>query len=122
MKKVDTGAAVKKSEVFQKAREEGRVGAAGWKTTKTEEEREAIKKKISNTLKENHKHKKIMAKAVGIKIDQYSLDGKLIATYDSIREAARAINMKSRVGINAALDHPEKTSYGFIWKRNQPKE
>lgn len=45
MKKVDTSTAVKNSEVFQKAKEEGRVGAANWKTTKTEEEREAINKK-----------------------------------------------------------------------------
>ncbi len=122
MKKVDIGTAVKKSEVFQRAKEEGRVGAAGWKTTKTEEERNAINKKISQTLKDNHKHQKIMAKVVGIKIDQFSLDNKLIATHDSIREAARSINKTSRVGINTALDHPTKTAYGFIWKRNQPKE
>ncbi len=122
MKKVDTGAAVKKSEAFQKAKEEGRVGSANWKTTKTDEEREAINKKISQTLKDNYKQKKYIVKVVGIKINQYSLDNNLIATHDSIREAARAINKTSRYSITQAIDSETRTAYGFKWKTCQPKE
>ena len=133
MKKVDIGAAVKKSEVFQKAREEGRVGAANWKTTKTEEEREVIKKKISNTVKKYfdkngpnainiENHRKAMAAAVGIKIDQYSLDGKFIATHESMRGALRSINKSNTICIQRAINNFDLTAYGFRWKRNQPKE
>ncbi len=139
MKKIDIGAAVKKSEVFQKAKEEGRVGSAGWKTKKTEEEHEEIKQKISNSVKKHYeenesnktseskkinieKHRIAMAKAVGKKIDQYSLVGKLIATYDSIREAVRAINKNNKFNIQQALDLETRTAYGFKWKTHQPKE
>jgi len=133
MKKVDIGAAVKKSEVFQKAREEGKVGAVGWKTMKTDEEREEIKQKISASVKEYfsknesnvvnvEKHRQIMADAVGVKIEQYSLDSKLIAIHDSIKGALRTINKISTGSILKALDDFERTAYGFRWKRIQPKE
>ncbi len=133
MKKVDIGAAVKNSEAFKKALEEGRVGAAGWETTKTEEEREVIKKKISESVKSyfngngsNAKnienHRKIMAKARGKKIDQYSLDGKFIATHYSMSDALRSIDKKSHCGIQQALDIQTRTAYGFKWKTHESKE
>ncbi len=133
MKKVDIGAAVKKSEAFRKAIEDGRVGAAGWKTTKTEEEKDIIKQKISKSIKEYfnkngsnkiniENHRQVMAKAVGIKIEQYSLDGLFIATHDSLRSALRYINKTNTGSVQRALDDFERTAYGFRWKRFRPKE
>lgn len=133
MKKVDIGAAVKKSEVFRKAIEDGRVGAKDWMHTKSAEELDAIKQKISKSVMEYfdkngsniiniETHRQVMAKAVGIKIEQYSLDGLFIATHGSLRGALRTINKTNTGSVQRALDDFERTAYGFRWKRFQPKE
>lgn len=135
MEKVDLSECMKNSEAFQKAKAEGRVGAAGWKTTKTPEEMDVIKKKISNSLKkyfsENsdgtsviniENHRIIMAKVHGVKIDQYDLDGNYLATFDSLSDARRHLNKTSHTNIQTALKDFKKTAYGFKWRKHEPKE
>ena len=54
-----------------------------------------------------------------IKIDQYSLDGKYIATYNSQKEALEAVGRTSNSGgISNNLHGRAKSAYGFIWKYN----
>ena len=48
-------------------------------------------------------------------IEQYSLSGKLINTFHSIREAARKIN-KSSGNISRCCNGKSNTSYGYVWK------
>lgn len=51
-------------------------------------------------------------------IRQYSLDGVLINTYPSIREAARQIGGESKDGkISEVCNGKRKTAYGFVWER-----
>jgi group I intron endonuclease len=128
------GKKVKSSEAFKKACEEGRVGAAGWKTTKTEEEKNATKEKIRQSIKkyyDTHKdntriniesHRDIMTKVLGKQIDQYSLEDEYITTHSSISEAARKLNKNRHTNIQNALDSPTRTAYGFRWKTHQPKD
>lgn len=47
---------------------------------------------------------------------QYSLNGDFIRSFDSCREAARAINAPYHVGINACCLGKQKTAYGYKWK------
>lgn len=49
-------------------------------------------------------------------ICQYDLDGNLIAEYNNISEAARAVGGRTD-SIRWALDGKLKTTYGFVWKR-----
>ncbi len=60
-----------------------------------------------------------MAKAVGVKVYQYGLDGKFIQSYDSIGNAARAM-LKTTHAIHSALDKYNRTSCGYIWKTTGP--
>lgn len=54
-----------------------------------------------------------------IKIDQYSLDNQYIATYNSQKEALKAIGRTSNSGgISNNLHGRAKSAYGFIWKYN----
>ncbi|HEY9044494.1 MAG TPA: NUMOD1 domain-containing DNA-binding protein [Ohtaekwangia sp.] len=46
---------------------------------------------------------------------QYSIEGKKLAVYASITEAARAIGT-SGSGIRTALNHPYRSSGGFVWR------
>lgn len=62
-----------------------------------------------------------MAKAVGVKVEQYSLDNKFIALHNSIADAIRAINKKHKFNIMQAIDLETRTAYGFRWKTYQPK-
>jgi len=121
-KKISEG--VKQSEAFQKAKEEGRVG--GVSHTYTPETRS----KISQSLKEYYskhevkpktieKHRSTMAKAVGKKVYQYSLDGRFLNEYESIKSAARAVNIGSNA-ISLVLDSPTRKSAGFRWKTTGP--
>ena len=122
MKKVDIGVAVKKSEAFKKALEEGRVGAKDWMDTKTKEELDAIKQKISKALTANNKHQTIMAKVAGKKVDQYTIDGIFVATHDTMRGAVRTLNKTNHYNITRVLDSPTGIAFGFKWKTHEPKE
>ena len=76
----------RKSEKWQKALAEGRIGGHA----RTEES----KKNISKGMKEYHKgnknkHSEIMTNAIGRKISQYTHDNKLIESFDSIKIAMK---------------------------------
>ena len=111
----------KKSEKWQKALAEGRIGGHA----KTEEG----KKKISESLKKYHadnefnrkKHSAAMTKAIGRKISQYSTDDVFIDSFESIVQAYNISGVK-RANISSCLSGRAKTAGGFIWKYNEPKE
>lgn len=132
MEGVDVAALLAKSEKWQKAKAEGRVGAAAWKTKKTEEEKKEIHKKISESVKKYfnknggtainiENHRKIMTKALGKRVNQYTKEGNLLGTYDSIKEAARQTGVKSS-NISMTLMRNNKTAGGFGWKYADEKE
>lgn len=98
MKNVDTSSAVKNSEKFRKAVEEGRVGGGAHKDgTVSEETKKKISESVTKYFKEkgegNHvnieEHRKAMAKAVGKKVAQYNEKNEFMAEYPSISEATR---------------------------------
>lgn len=123
MKKVDISSAVKKSETFKKAKEEGRVGGKAHPGGKLSDE---TKKKISESVKKHFlengpnqhnylNHKQVMAKAVGRPVNQYTKNKEFLAQYESIAEAGRKTNaIKSN--ISQALKFPNRTAGGYIWK------
>lgn len=49
-------------------------------------------------------------------IEQYDLNGNLIATYNSIKEAINKLNLKSGTNISNVLNKRSKSAYGFYWK------
>ena len=111
-----------KSEKWKKAIEEKRVGGQGNLQTKES------KKKISESLKkywsENPeklkinitKHRESMSKAVGIPVKQYSLDGILLNTYQSMSEASRQSGI-SKSMIGCCISGKSKAGKGFIWTK-----
>lgn len=121
------GELLRKSEKWKKAKEEGRIGGH----SKTEDG----KKKISEGLKayyqriktdeeiiiDRKKHSDIMTKRIGRKISQYSKDGILLASFQSIKAAAveTCINRKN---INQMLSGRSKSAGGFIWRYDDNKE
>jgi group I intron endonuclease len=124
-KGVDWGSRVKYSKKFQLAMKEKRVGAAGriLKGTYTPE----LKEKVSASVRkyfEGHdgtrtiieKHRESMAKAVGVKVHQYTLEGALVATFDSIAEAARSVSVQKNA-IQQCMSGKTSKSAGFVWKR-----
>jgi group I intron endonuclease len=112
---------------FLQAIKEKRVGAAAWKQKGIPDEiREKIRKSVSKyyqNLPEGkksetniEKHRKSMAKAVGVKVHQYTLEGTLVATFDSIADAARSVGVQSN-GIRQCMIGKTSKSAGFVWKR-----
>jgi group I intron endonuclease len=118
---IEHGKKVKESEKYRKALEEGRVGGAGRIPT------EETKKKTSESVKAYYakhaahsvnveSHRKVMAAAVGVKVEKYDLEDNLLETYDSIAAAARACCI-SKGSIDFCLSGRHKTGGGFKWKR-----
>lgn len=75
-----------------------------------------MRKQISNRVK-NYQSIKNKQKPV----ECYSLDGKLISTYDSVMDASRAMKEllginNARVGIKRVYQGKQKSAYGFKWK------
>lgn len=70
------------------------------------------------TSSENQKHRH----SIGIKttsnkkVGKFTIDGKLIAEYNSIQEAANKENNGVRVSIDNVVHGKRKTLKGFIWK------
>jgi hypothetical protein len=64
-----------------------------------------------------------MSNVKGKKVEQYSLDGKLIKLYNSISEASRQVKTDCST-IREVASGRGKTAGGFIWKfpTNEPKE
>jgi len=119
---VDLGKLVISSVKYRKALEEGRVGGAGREGGGPSEE---SKKKISQSLKKHfakngfeniESQRKSMAKAVGVKVQKLDLENNLIATYDSIAEAARTNKMHTN-SIGQCVNGKGKTAGGFKWRK-----
>jgi group I intron endonuclease len=115
---------IRNSVKYKKAVEEGRVGSAGKEGGRPSEE---SKKKTSESLKKYfaeheanivniEKHRKSMAKAVGVKVQQLDLENNVIATYESIAEAARSINRQSNT-IAQCFKGKCQTAGGFKWRK-----
>ncbi len=113
--------ALKNSEKFRKAIEEGRAGGGSHEYTPE------IRTKISQSLKKYYEentinienHRKAMANAVGKKVYQYGLDGKFIKSHESIKSASRELAKNDGV-IRQALDKSNRTGGGFLWKTTGP--
>lgn len=53
------------------------------------------------------------------RVEQYSKDGKLIATFNSIREATISLGKKSFNNITENLKKRSNSAYGYVWKYAQ---
>jgi hypothetical protein len=61
------------------------------------------------------KHSEIMSKVNGRKINQFTLDGKFVGSYDTIKKAGLDNKLSYRA-ITHNLAGRSKQSQGFIWK------
>tara|TARA_B110000285_G_C14833621_1_gene472050 strand:+ start:31 stop:630 length:600 start_codon:yes stop_codon:yes gene_type:complete len=68
-------------------------------------------------------HKQIVSSSNSKSVNQYDMEGNLIATYSSCKEAERKLLNKPKAhwkslpsNIDAACRLKQKSSYGFIWK------
>lgn len=52
------------------------------------------------------------------KVYQFSMDGKFIASFSSVREASRATGVCYK-RISANINHRQKTAGGFVWKLDE---
>lgn len=80
---------------------------------------EKTKSKMRETRKGSKPPQKCMdasKKYSSIKVAQYSLDGVLIATFNSVTEAGKKFHYNGQKNISKALSGAQKTAYGFIWK------
>lgn len=130
MKNVDISSAVKKSDKFKKAVEEGRIGGKAHKDGQYLEE---TKTKISESLIKHYeenintrqinikKHREVMTKATGKKVAQYTKDNEFVKEYCSIREADRLSGVK-KSNIQQVLSGNTKTAGGYIWKYVDEKD
>ena len=65
----------------------------------------------------NDELKKYDGSVKACRVGQYNKEGNLLATFQSLSEAAQVINSKAaRNGIAECCCGKRKTSYGFIWK------
>jgi len=59
---------------------------------------------------------------IPIKVDKICLEtGKVLATYDSIRDASRAVGVHKNA-IDEALNKPSRTCKNFRWKSHDPRQ
>ena len=71
------------------------------------------------TSKQNRIHaiKNNLVNSIGYGIEQYSLDGELIATYETAEDALIEIGRPINSGnIGRVIRGKRKTAYGYIWK------
>ena len=108
----------KKSEKWQKALAEGRIGGH----IQTEESKKNISDGLKKYYKGNkNKHSEIMTNAIGRKISQYTHDNKLIESFDSIKIAMKKTKISSS-NISHVLAGRNKKAGGFIWKYAELKD
>lgn len=58
----------------------------------------------------------LASKARQVQVNQYSLDGKFIATFGSLKEASQLTNT-NKVSISLCCSGLNKTGNGFIWRK-----
>jgi group I intron endonuclease len=128
MKHIDVGARLRASEKFLKAVAEGRVGGCAHKNAGPDcKLAENVKTKISESLKKYfekngskqlniEKHRQSMAKAKGRPVHCCDKDGKILSTYISVSEAARAFKI-AKYSIDRVLKgEPHFTCCGWYWR------
>jgi hypothetical protein len=99
--------------------------------SKSEETRrkisEAAKKRVENgtttkyTEEMKHKHSEVMTSVRGVAIDQYSLDGKFIKSFPSIKQAAEEAGMLPAT-LCKAINRGSAQSGGYKWKKRTEEE
>jgi group I intron endonuclease len=114
----------RKSEKWQKALKEGRIGGGGYKN-KSKEQIQEVKNKIRegvNRYFQNNgspinreKHSQIMTKINGRKVNQYNKDKVFIASYDSIKIASNKSGVDCK-NIQSNTSGRSKTAGGYIWE------
>lgn len=71
---------------------------------------------VTSAENQRHRHSIGINKTSNRRIGKFSLDGELLAEYDSIQEAANKENNGIRVSIDNVVHGKRKTLKGFIWK------
>jgi group I intron endonuclease len=118
-RRINSGEIVRKSEKWNKAVKEGRIGGKGGH--QNEESKKKISEGLKNYFEKNgsplnkEKHSQIMTKINGRKVMQYSKDDVYIASFDSIVLASKATKIEQRA-IQSNTAGRSKSSGGFIWK------
>jgi group I intron endonuclease len=133
MEKVNLSEAINKSERFQQAKKEGRLGTRSHKKinedgTMADETRQKIRESVLRYYHENkqnksiparfidpQKHKEAVIKALGKPIDQFTKEGEFIASHITTTEAAKTTKVKIK-NISNALRRSNATAGGFIWR------
>jgi len=136
MEGIDFSEAVHKSERFQKAKKDGRIGVRCHKKinadgTMADETRQKISESLiqyyqeardndSNLLSPFHnvnreKHKEAIRKALGKPIIQYTKTGEVVREYETTEDAGRLSGVK-RSNIQRALYKEGATAGGFVWR------
>jgi group I intron endonuclease len=123
--KVDWGAKVKASEKYQLALKEKRVGGGAHVKEKSKEVNSKISASLKEYFKKNDghvvnikKHRESMAKAVGIKVQQFTIEGVLIKSYPSYAQAAREADVAPS-SLKACANGKLKLAGGFVWKKEE---
>lgn len=71
---------------------------------------------VTSSENQKHRHSIGITKTSNKKIGKFSLDGKLIAKYNSIQEAADKENNGIRVSIDNVVHGRRYTLKGYVWK------
>jgi group I intron endonuclease len=106
----------RKSEKWQKALREGRIGGGQSDEVKNKI-RESVKRYFENNGSSinKEKHSQIMTKINGRKVNQYNKDKVFIASYDSIVLASNASGI-GRHSIQSNTSGRTKSAGGYIWE------
>ena len=71
---------------------------------------------VTSSENQKHRHSIGIDKTSNRKIGKFNMDGKLVAEYNSIKEAADKQNNGVRISIDNVLHGRRKTLKGYIWK------
>lgn len=117
MKSVNIRERMQKSEKWKKAVEKMKQGKKVSEETKQKIRESVTKYFQGDDLNKNNikNHRKIMAKARGKKVSQYTLEGEFIATYESMKEAERQTGCNDDC-IRNVIKGKTQTAKGFKWK------
>ncbi|CAB4133057.1 Nuclease associated modular domain 3 [uncultured Caudovirales phage] len=75
------------------------------------------KKHKPEVIEQNRqKNIEILTKLKGKKVSQYKMNGEYIATYDSVRCAARSLDLKCYNEISKCCRGTKENYQGYIWK------
>lgn len=118
MKKVNISSAIRNSEKWQKAKQEGRLGGRAHKDGKlSDETKDKIKQSVNKYYENNsiEKHREAMAKSKGRRVVQYTKDNTFVKEYVSMSDAGRTSGVKAS-NIQHVLAGRAKTAGGYVWK------